>query len=77
MEKYVALAVIQYYNELEEKIETEYAVLTGVSTFVEAMTQIEDYYGEDLEVCEISFHEGPLLHISNETFDKIVKGELP
>lgn len=77
MDKYIALAVIQYYNSAEEKIETEYIVLTGVSTFVEAMSQIEDYYGEDLEVCEISFHEGPILHVSEEAFDKIVKGELP
>ena len=46
-------ARIHFYNETTEQIDTDFMALSAKS-FGDAATQIEDYYGDDLEDIELS-----------------------
>ena len=74
----IALATCQWTFTAngENTIETDHIILTEVENFSDAMARIEQYYGTDLEVCEITLLEGPFLHVNGINFDKIITGEI-
>lgn len=71
---FMAVATMTLYDDghgnehYEETI-----VLTNVASFVDAMKQIEDYAGNDLESVNITLYEGPFLTLDDDTLDKIIK----
>ena len=72
MEKYTILAKIIWYYE--DKPKTEYAVLTNLPSLSDALSIIEENYGEELASVELTYHSDPLYYISEEEYNK-VKGE--
>ena len=80
MEKLVALAKVDWYNEYEEdaaqRIKTDYIVLTSVTSFSKAIEEIEEYYGQDLVKVELELIEGPFLTIDKDTYERIAKEEI-
>ena len=76
MKEFMAVAVVDYYNEVTEKTETENMVLTGVDSYREAMEIFEEYYGNTLEGIHITLLEGPLLKVSSRIVDEIMTGEI-
>ena len=79
MEKLVALAKVDWYNEYEEdiaqRIKTDYIVLTSITSFSKAIEEIEEHYGQDLIKVELELIEGPFLTIDKDTYERILKEE--
>lgn len=74
MKEFIALATVSYYNEIDNKTETEKIVLTEVENFVDAVERIEKYYSQDLERVDIEIFEGPFLKLTDEAIE-ILKEE--
>lgn len=79
MEKYYALVEVSWYNEYSDalnKSSIDHVVLTDVSSFADAMVKMEEYYGNDLESCKVTLMgDTQYLHVSKETYDRLMNGE--
>lgn len=75
MEKFTAVAEISFYS-IENKIEHEHIVITEVTSFTDAMTRIEAYYGNDLDTVNITLLTGEFLIVSKETANRIIHEEV-
>lgn len=71
MKEFIALATVSYYNDADNKTETEKIVLTEVENFVDAMERIEKYYSNDLEQADIELFEGPFFRLTDEGYAAI------
>lgn len=51
--------------------------LTFADSYADAMTKIEDYYGDEIVIVECLFlmEESPVINISEEVLQSIIKGE--
>ena len=80
MDKFVALAKVDWYDECEEDIaqrtKTDYIVLTSVVSFSKAIEEIEEYYDKDLIKVEIELIEGPFLALDKDIHERIAKEEI-
>ena len=80
MDKFVALAKVDWYDKYEEDIaqrtKTDYIVLTSVVSFSKAVEEIEEYYDKDLIKVEIELIEGPFLTLDKDTHERIAKEEI-
>ena len=75
MNNYFAVVRANSYNDVTDKVETEYFVLTDIADFKDAATKVEEYYGDTLEEIEIKLFEGPFIFINSETFESFFKDE--
>ena len=80
MDKFVALAKVDWYDGYEEdmaqRTKTDYIVLTSVVSFSKAVEEIEEYYDKDLIKVEIELIEGPFLTLDKNTHERIAKEEI-
>lgn len=76
MKNYAAIAIINYFNDTDEKTDKEIIVLTEVESYKDAMARIEDYYGLDLESLQITLIDGPFLKIDSQMLDKIMMEDI-
>jgi hypothetical protein len=74
MKEFIALAYVNFYNDVTDETDTECIVLTEVENYSDAMNRIEAFYSQDLESVELTLLEGPFLTISHNTFEKIMEG---
>ena len=67
------LAKAKNYDETNNTFPTNYLMVCGDS-FVEAMKQVEDYYGDCLENCELQALESSykLTHITKAAYEDIL-----
>lgn len=73
---YPAIYTIKIWNELSENTEVVHGVTFGDS-YVDAIKNIEDYYGSDIVSIEYMEQlEGPqsVVEISENEFENILKG---
>lgn len=77
MKEFYATATIQFYNQIEGRSQKENIVLTEVENFVDAVTRIEAYYGNDLEtIIELNLFEGPFVLLSDRALEALCCGDL-
>lgn len=77
MKDFYATAKIQFYDEIEGNTKEENIALTEVENFVDAVTRIEAFYGNDLEaIIELNLFEGPFITLSNKSLEALVCGDL-
>lgn len=77
MKEFYATCTVQFYNEVENVSQEENIVLTEVENFVDAVTRVENHYGNDLEaIIELNIFEGPFVILSDRALEKLVTGEL-
>ena len=80
MEKFVALAKVDWYAEYEEDIaqrtKTDYIVLTSITSFSKAIEEVEEHYGQDLIKVELELIEGPFFTLDKDTYECIIKEEI-
>lgn len=74
--EFFATATIQF-NGCDDNSYEENIVLTEVENFVDAVTRIEAFYGNDLEtIIELNLFEGPFVTLSNKALEALVCGDL-
>ena len=66
---YVFLFEVEYYNIIEDKSLTAYHAIRD-GKFVDAVEQLENYYGEELCGFTVTCLEDDLIQISEETYNK-------
>ena len=76
MKEYIAIAIINYFNDIAETTNKEIIVLTEVESYKDAITRIENHYGLDIEDIQITLIEGPFLKIDHQTLDKIMTEDI-
>lgn len=69
LKDYTAFFEATVYNENSMAEETEYGAIPA-SSFAEAATLVEEYYGEDLVKVTIELMEGGILVFDKETYNK-------
>ena len=72
---YVFLFEVEYYDSFKDKTITAYHAVRA-EKFVDAVEQVEDYYGNELCGFTVDCLEDDLIQISEETYNKMLKGEL-
>ena len=75
MNEFFALGKISWYNSIDNEENIDYIVLTNIKDFKDAMSQIEEYYGDDLVKATNQLFEGPFFHVEEEGYNMIEKDE--
>lgn len=76
MKEFYATAIIQYYG-CDNNSHKENIVLSEVENFVDAVTRIEAFYGNDLEtIIELNLFEGPFVTLNNKALEALARGDL-
>lgn len=74
--EFFATATIQF-NGCDDNSCEENIVLTEVENFVDAVTRIEAFYGNDLEaIIELNLFEGPFVVLNDRALEALVCGDL-
>lgn len=73
---YIAIITAEIYLEDENETIKENTILTNVKSYASAAELLEEYYGNSLLGFEITLFDGPFLHVSNNTLEKIVTEEV-
>lgn len=74
--EFFATATIQF-NGCDDISYEENIVLTEVENFVDAVTRIEAFYGNDLEaIIELNLFEGPFVTLNDRALEALVCGDL-
>ena len=76
MKDYIAIAIVNFFNDMTEATEKDIIVLTEVENYQDAITRIEAYYASDIDDIQLTLLEGPFLQINKEILDKIMKGDI-
>ena len=71
---WVFLFKVNYYSSVDEAERKAFSVIRAIS-FAEAVEEIERYYGNDLCSFTVTCLEDDLIQISEETYNKMLKGE--
>lgn len=71
MNMYTYLFKVTYWNEVEEKLTTETAVITGLNTYTDAVSELEDHYGKDLERFEAYAFDSAVAIFPEEKFEQL------
>ena len=72
---YIYLFKVEFYDTISNETITAYNVIRD-ETFVNAVEQLEHYYGDDLCGFTVNCLDDDLIKISEETYNKMLKGEL-
>lgn len=73
----IAVAIVDYYNQLSLNVETEYIAITNVNNFSEVTSQIEEYYGSDLESLKITLLDsGNYITLTENSYEKLMEGDI-
>ena len=64
----------EYYDSIDEVERKAFSVIRATS-FTEAVEEIEGYYKDDLLSFTVTCLEDDLIQISEETYNKMLKGE--
>lgn len=62
---------VKYWNEIEEKVIAETAIITGLVTFAEAVRELEDMYGEDLNSFEVIVYDKSIAILPEDSYNSI------
>lgn len=73
MDKYTALAKVVFYYDTNCS-KTECIAISNVVSFTDAMEKVEEYYGDDLETCEITLIADWFWNISEDEYNKYKYG---
>ena len=65
---------VKYWNEIEEKVIAETAIITGLVTFAEAVRELEDMYGEDLNSFEVIVYDKSIAILPEDSYNSIKEG---
>lgn len=71
---YTYLFKVKYWNIIEEKIVAETAIITGLKTFTEAVGELEDMYGEDLNSFEVIAYDKSIAILPEALYDSVKAG---
>lgn len=72
---YVYLFKVEYYDSINNKTQKLFHAVRA-EKFVDAVEQVENYYGNELCGFTVDCLEDDLIQISEETYNKMLKGEL-
>jgi hypothetical protein len=75
MKEFFAVCCVTFIAEYVEeyKEETDYIILTDIDTYSDAVSKLEEYYGDDLISLTITLFEGPVFRMPKEIYDSILK----
>ena len=71
---FVYLFKVESYNSIDNETVTAYHAVRA-EKFVDAVEQVENYYGLELCGFTVDCLEDDLIQISEETYNKMLKGE--
>lgn len=74
-EMYLFIGEVTYYDE-DKGAEIFKKVVVRASSFVEAVQQIENWYGKELTSLNLTSIEDQLITICDECCDRLLKGDL-
>lgn len=74
-EMYLFIGEVTYYDE-DKDAEISKKVAVRASSFVKAVQQIEDWYGNDLTSLSFTSVEDQLITICDECCERLLKGDL-
>lgn len=75
MKEFFAVCRITFITEYTEeyKEETDYVILTDIDTYSDAVSRLEEYYGNDLISLTITLFDGPIFRMPKEIYDSIIE----
>lgn len=75
MKEFFAVCRITFIAEYAEeyKEETDYIILTDIDTYSEAVSKLEEYYGDDLVSLTVTLFDGPVFRIPKEIYDSLLE----
>lgn len=75
MKEFFAVCRITFIAEYTEdyKEETDYIILTDIDTYSEAVSKLEEYYGDDLISLTITLFDGPVFRMPKEIYDSLLE----
>ena len=74
-EMFLYIGDVTHYNE-DERAEISKKVVVRASSFVEAVQQIENWYGNELISLNLTCVEDQLITICDECYERLLKGDL-
>lgn len=76
MKEFIAVATVHWYCDSDDSNNVDHIILTEVESYVDAVSRIENYYGNDLESVDVTLLEGPFVTMSGRYLDMFVTGQL-
>ena len=75
MKEFFAVCRITFIAEYVEeyKEETDYVILTDVDTYSDAVSKLEEYYGNDLISLTVILFDGPVFRMPKEIYDSLLE----
>lgn len=75
MKEFFAVCRITFVAEYGEeyKEETDYIILTDIDTYSEAVSKLEEYYGDDLISLTVTLFDGPIFRMPKEIYDSLLE----
>ena len=75
MKEFFAVCRITFIAEYTEeyKEETDYVILTDIDTYSEAVSKLEEYYGDDLISLTITLFDGPIFRMPKEIYESLLE----
>ena len=70
---YTAAAKVKSYNEVKNKEDVDYIILSGVPSFEKAVKRIEEYYQENLISVNLILLDEPFATLDEESFEKYLQ----
>lgn len=74
-EMFLYIGDVTHYNE-DERAEISKKVVVRASSFVEAVQQIENWYGNELISLNLTCVEDQLITICDECYERLLKGDI-
>jgi hypothetical protein len=72
-EIFTALCAVTYYDSLENENSVDYIAITGLTTYAEAMRQIEAYYAQDLLSVNITLSAQPFCPLTKTQYNTLME----
>lgn len=72
----IALCTIQWWNEVDEKMETDHIAMSEIKTFGEAAEKINAYYGDTAEIVTVELYNYDFVPLNDDIFEQIRRDEL-
>lgn len=74
-EMFLYIGDVTHYND-EKRAEISKKIVVRASSFVEAVQQIENWYGNELTSLNLTMVEDQLITICDECYERLLKGDL-
>ena len=71
---YTYLFKVKYWNDTEKKVVAETAIITGLATFAEAVHELENMYGEDLDSFAVTAYDKSIAILPEALYDSVKAG---